>query len=124
MRQTVVLVLAAVLLASCGLWRGGERHSGKAYELTAADSDRVILESIREGWPQKTPEPLGGGQIGYQIRLWSEIDHDDLSAEAVPRGDDAYQFRVNVVGSSQAANNPAREKLVALIEKNAIRAAR
>ncbi|AFV00839.1 hypothetical protein [Simiduia agarivorans] len=93
-----------------------------AYALTEAQARTVVLSAFRDGWPDKTPEPLAQETLGYEIMLHFVIDRERLIVEVMPEAD-AVAFRVTNRGTAPVVGVPAREKMVQLIRQKAAQAA-
>lgn len=123
MRGLLSMILALSLFG-CSATTTTQGDPAGTFALSADQADAVILAAIRSGWPDKSVQPLGVGRIGYRFRVWWGIDHDDVSAEAIPEPDGHYAFRVDNVGTAPASGSPARERLIGLILAEARRVAR
>jgi hypothetical protein len=117
MRNLISVTLFAVTLAGCSATT--RLASEETFRITARQADRIILDSIHEGWHNQDTEALGEGKIGYKFRLWWKRDYDDITAEALPHGNNVYSFRVVNFGSAPYVGDPARIKLITLIVKKA-----
>jgi hypothetical protein len=94
-----------------------------AYALTPEQAGRAMLEAITEGWPGKEAERLDDGRLGYRFKVWWAIDHDTVTIEALPQPGGRYGFRVENTGTAPASGNPARKKLLSLVQEHARRMA-
>lgn len=117
----VALVLALVV-AACSTTGSAIRETTPAYRLDAAQADAVILEAMRAGWPDKTPDPAEEGEVGYSFRVHWALDIDRVHARAVTGADGTVSFEVWNVGTAPIAGGPARSKLLELLQAAAERA--
>lgn len=116
-----LLLLLVLSLPACA--SSGADGDLEAYRLTVTQADGILLDSIREGFPEHEVRALGEGRVGYEFRIWNGGEMDVLRAEAVPLDSGRYDFRVTRSGTAEAAGEAARELLLVLIEERASRAA-
>ena len=94
-------------------------HYDGVLHISAAQADKIILDSIHQGWPDKSPSKIDSNTTGYEFKVWSGINHDTVSAQAISRGHNAYIFSVTNAGNAPETGAPARDKLLQLLADNA-----
>ena len=123
----IFLAVVSAALAGCSAIQTAEEAVAdveqrttdtRVFRIDASVAQQVILDSIAEGWPDKSPAPLAEGQVGYEFTLHFAIDRERIIAEALADGSGHY-FRVTNRGTAPVVGVPAREKLVPLLEKYA-----
>lgn len=118
-----VALTLACLFAACATTARARHDSTATFRLDAAQAEQVILEAVREGWPDKTPDPAGADEIGYSFLVHWGMEMDRVHARAVSMGDGAYRFEVWNVGDAPVAGGPARLRLRDLLQAAAERIA-
>jgi hypothetical protein len=125
LRFSAAFVLAA--LAGCAAVRSAEEavadvEQGSAqtrsYPVNEDRAEQIMRDAISEGWPDKTPEPLDDGRLGYTFQLRFAIDREHIIVEAIPTGR-GLAFRVTNRGTAPIVGVPARKRLIELLEQRA-----
>ena len=118
-KKHYLLFVLVLLVSGCVSTSNTRESSEGPFSLTAEQADQVILRSIQQGWPDKEPERVGSDSIGYKFKVWFAIDHDVVTAEAIPVANSQYDFYVRNKGTAPAVGDPARHKLIDLLIENA-----
>ena len=120
-----LIVLSILILSGCSSPQSvtsnpaDRLHYDGVLHISAAQADKIIIDSIHQGWSDKSPRKIDANTIGYDFKVWSGSNHDTVFAQAISRGHNAYIFSVSNAGNAPQAGAPARDKLLKLLADNA-----
>ncbi|MBY5993162.1 hypothetical protein [Ferrimonas balearica] len=118
----VLLLSLVLLLAGCSGTSSSLLAPDGTFSLTPKEAEAVLLRAIAAEFPDKDPIPLDDGRLGFHFNVWWLLDHDRITVQAIPQGENRFAFRVDNQGTAPAAGDPARERLMARLLEEAGRA--